>query len=440
MGKLPLHWKILIGMAIGATAGIAMQASGAFTTEELEHIAGYVKPVGDIFLRMVFMMVIPLVISALTLGIAELGDLKKIGRIGVKAMSYFVLVTSFSVITGVAMVQIIRPGESISDADRTKLVEKYAGKAAEKQEKAKEAKTKPFSEFLVSIVPKNPLEDMSRAFDPTYKGGGLLAVMFFAVMMGIAVAMTDEKKVAPLKGVLEGLYEVTLKIIGMAMQLAPYGVAALLFSLTATLGFSVIGIVIQYVFVVVAALAAQQFITYPILVKVLGKMNPVDFFRQTSEVMLTAFSTSSSQATLPTALRVLNEKLKLPKEISNFVMTFGATANHNGTALYEGVTVLFLAQCFGIQLSIGQQITVVMMCIIAGFGVASVPGGSLPMIVLVLNSMGIPGESIALIFGVDRILDMCRTTVNVTGDMSAAVFVCSSEAGNLEEVGTTQNQ
>lgn len=426
MIKIPLHARILTGMAIGIIAGILCQEVGIDPTT-LKSISAWVKPIGDIFMRLIFMMVIPLILSALTLGVAELGDLKRIGRIGLKTLVYTLVVTSISVIIGITAVQVFRPGDSISLEEREQLIAQYSDKYTAISENVTKAKERNALETLVQIIPRNPLEDMVRAFDPTYTGGGLLSVMFLSVILGIALSASDPEKVKPFKGFLEGLYELVMKIIGYAMWFAPFGVASLMFVLTANLGYSILLMLFNYVWVVLLALAIHQFGTYSLAVKFLGGMSPLFFFRKIREVMLTAFATSSSNATLPDAIRVSVTKLNLPKEIAHFVLTVGSTANQNGTALYEGITVLFLAQVFGIDLSLTQQLMVVFMSVLAGVGTAGVPGGSLPLIVMVLISVGIPGESIALIYGVDRILDMSRTVLNVTGDITAAVVVSRSE-------------
>jgi DAACS family dicarboxylate/amino acid:cation (Na+ or H+) symporter len=329
-------------------------------------------------------------------------------------------------------VQIFRPGDSISPQEREQLIAQYSDKYTVISENVSKAKERNALETLVQIIPKNPLEDMVRAFDPTYTGGGLLSVMFLSVMLGIALSAADQEKTKYFKGLLEGLYELVMKIIGYAMWFAPFGVASLMFVLTANLGYSILLMLFNYVWVVLLALAVHQFGTYSLAVKFLGGMSPLFFFGKIREVMLTAFATSSSNATLPDAIRVSVTKLKLPKEIAHFVLTVGSTANQNGTALYEGITVLFLAQVFGVDLSLTQQLMVVLMSVLAGVGTAGVPGGSLPLIVMVLISVGVPGESIALIYGVDRILDMSRTVLNVTGDITAAVVVSKSE-GELPE-------
>jgi len=416
-------------MIVGIVAGFLVQYSG-LQKETIATVVQYVKPVGDIFLRMLFMMVIPLILSALTLGVAELGDLRRVGRVGMRTLSYTVLVSTISVILGITLVQTFRPGESITAEDRQLLIERYGGTSATIQSNAGFG-SRGIGDILTTIVPKNPIEDMTRAFDPSYTGGGLLSVMFFALMLGAAMTLLDREKIDPFKRFLEGLYEIVMKVIGFGMKLAPFGVCSLLFTLTATTGFSILGAVLGFVVIVLVGLALHQFVTYSLLVRFLGKMSPLFFFRNVREVMLTAFSTSSSNATLPTAIRVAIGNLKLPKDITHFVLTIGSTANQNGTALYEGVTVLFLAQCFGVDLDLSQQIFVVVISILGGVGTAGIPGGSLPIIVMILLSIGVPGEGIAIVYGVDRILDMCRTVLNVTGDMTAAVYVSRKEHPEL---------
>lgn len=266
------------------------------------------------------------------------------------------------------------------------------------------------------------------AFAPNYAGGGLISVMIFSLFFGVAMALAPPDKVAELTGMLHGVFEVSMRIISFAMALAPVGVACLGFTLTATMGVDILRSLGFYAGAVVLGLALHQFGTYSLFLKFVAGKSPWRFFRDAQEAMLTAFSTSSSNATLPVSLRVAEEKLKLPPQISRFVLTLGASANQNGTALYEGVTVLFLAQVFGVDLSLSQQFVVAFMCIVAGFGTAGVPGGSLPLVVGVLLTIGVPGESIAIILGIDRLLDMCRTTLNVTGDLVCAVLVSKGES------------
>jgi DAACS family dicarboxylate/amino acid:cation (Na+ or H+) symporter len=420
--KSPLHTKILLGMIVGIIAGLIIKQIG-LDPETLDTIIKWVEPIGQIFLRMVFMTVIPLVFAALVLGIAEIGDLKRVGKIGMRLLLYSLIVSSVSVFIGITLVNVFEPGNSLSPETRDYLTLQFQDKSASAEKNASFAQERSVGDILTNIVPKNPLADMVRAFDANYTGGGLLAVMFFALIFGVAMASVDAEKTATLKSFFEGLYEVVIKIIGYAMQLAPYGVAALLFNLTVSVGASFLMVLLQYVLIVLAGLAIHQFVTYSIILKYFANRNPVEFLRKSTEVILTAFSTSSSNATLPTAIAVSINKLKIPKPIANFVLTIGSTANQNGTALFEGITVLFLAQCFNVELSLASQVTVVFLCILAGIGTAGVPGGSLPVIVTILVSIGVPGEAIGLIYGVDRILDMSRTVLNVTGDITAAAYI-----------------
>lgn len=426
MKNLPIHYRILVGMAVGTLGGIAMQLSGA-DAETIAAVNKWVKPVGDVFLRLIFMMVMPLIFCALILGVGELGDIKKLGRVGMRTLVYTILVSMISVFIGIGMVQLLKPGTDIPEESRQKLIAQYSEKIETIKQNAGTGSEKSIGEIVVSMIPKNPMEDMVNAFNPEYKGGGVLAVMFFALMLGIALISLQSEKVDAFKNTIEGFYELIMKVISMAMNFAPYGVAALLFVLISSTGWAVMLALGKYMLVVILALGIHQFVTYPLILWFFAKTNPLHFFRNISDVMLTAFSTSSSNATLPTAIKAANEKLKLPKQISHFVLTVGSTANQNGTALFEGVTVLFLAQCFQIDLSFSQQLSVVVSCIIAGIGTAGVPGGSLPVVAIILVSVGVPAEAIGIIIGVDRILDMCRTVLNVTGDLTAAVVISNWE-------------
>lgn len=424
--KMSAHNKIFIGMLSGIVAGIAVQTA-ELQPGTVQTITRYVRPIGDVFLRMIFMMIVPLLLSALPLGLAEIGEIKKIGKVGLRTLVYTILVSTFAVLLGIALVTIFKPGVGFPDQTRALLIERYSGTAGGAGKTLAPSGATGILDALVKLVPRNPLEDMTRAFDPDYAGGGILAVIFFSLMLGIGLAVSDPDKTRTFKKALKGLYEITMTIIGFGMKLAPFGVASLLFCLTATMGFSILLVLSKYVGVVLLGLILHQFVTYSILLKFAGKMNPIFFFSNMREVMLVAFSTSSSNATLPTTLKTSIEKLKLPPDVSRFVLTVGSTANQNGSALYEGVTVLFLAQCFGLNLAFSQQLFVVVLAVLAGIGTAGVPGGSLPAVVMILTGIGLPAESIGIILGVDRFLDMSRTVLNVTGDVTAAVYVSRFE-------------
>lgn len=433
---MKLHTKIFIGMIFGIVAGLTVKNLG-LSPETLSTVVKWVEPIGKIFMNLIFMMVIPLILSALILGIAEIGDVKKLGRMGIKLLIYTIIVSFVAVLIGVTMVNVFNPGKHISDETREYLVSEFGAEAAKAavQAQAIEADERTVGDILAQIIPRNPFDEMANAFNSNHTGGGLLSVMFFALIFGVAMAAVGEEKTATLKSFLEGLYEVVIKVIGYAMALAPYGVAALLFNMVLNVGADFLISLLWYVLIVLGALAIHQFVVYSIVLKYFANRNPIRFMKDMGEVTLTAFSTSSSNATLPTAIRVSIEKLKIPKPIAHFVLTIGSTGNQNGTALFEGITVLFLAQVFNVDLTWGSQITVVLLCILAGVGTAGVPGGSLPVIVTILISIGVPGEAIALIYGVDRILDMSRTTLNVNGDITAAAYIqhVEEKAGRVHE-------
>lgn len=419
---MKLHTRIFIGMLFGIIAGVIVKHLN-FSEDTLSTITAWVEPVGKIFMNLIFMMVIPLILSALILGVAEIGDLRKLGRMGGALLKYTLLVSFIAVMIGVGLVNIFNPGKKISENTRQYLVEEYRSEAAKAQSYSDENKKRTIGDIIANLIPRNPIHEMSHAFDSKNTGGGLISVMVFALIFGIAMASVGSEKSAPVKQFLESLYEIVLKIIGYAMALAPYGVAALLFNMVLNVGTDFLVSLMWYVGVVLLGLALHQFITYTIVLKYFAGRKPLQFMKDMSEVSLTAFSTSSSNATLPTAIRVSIEKLKIPKPVTHFVLTVGSTANQNGTALFEGITVLFLAQCFNVELSFASQVMVVILCVLAGVGTAGVPGGSLPVIVTILVSIGVPGESIALIYGVDRILDMSRTVINVNGDITAAAYI-----------------
>jgi len=438
--RLAQHTKILIGLVVGAAAGIAahyfsevpvvpgevnpadLDASGLH--DRLEWVTlNIADPIGKIFLRLMFMVVLPLVFSALALAVVEIGDVRRLGKVGLKTLAYTGIFSLTAVLLGVGLVNLIRPGDSLPTEKRDSLERQYAKKTAENVARAGAAKS--LRDTFVDIVPENPLQEMVGAVDASSKGNGMLAVMFFSLMVGAAITIVPDRT-ATLVGWLEGLNAVSMVVIGWAMHLAPYGAGCLVFKSTASLGFDIIVTLFWFVVTVVTGLSIHLFIVYPVVLSLFSGMTPRTFFMGVSEAMLVAFGTSSSSATLPTALKVAEENLKLPKEISRFVLTVGATGNQNGTALYEGVVVLFLAQVFGKDLSLAQQLTVVLMSVLAGIGTAGVPGGSIPLIVVILQSVGIAPEGIGIILGIDRLLDMCRTVLNVTGDLAVAACVSNS--------------
>ena len=425
-----LHWQILIGLIVGAVAGLVANRLGhgpdglasPHLTWAIEYVA---EPLGQIFLRLIFMVVLPLVFSALVLGVAGIGDVRRLGRVGLMTLVFTVGLSAISVIIGVSLANALRPGERISAEQRAALSAQYEEQAGRELAQARQAK--PLRDALLDLIPRNLLREMVGAVDGSSPGGGMLAVMFFALIFGIALTLTPERT-KPLIAVREGLYDVVMVLVGLAMRLAPLAVAGLVFALSARLGADILKMLAWYMATVLAGLALHFFGVYSLMLALVARINPLRFYGRVSDAILTAFGTSSSNATLPVSLRVTEKNLGVRREIGNFVLTVGSTANQNGTALYEGVTVLFLAQVFGVDLTLADQIKVAIMCVLAGIGTAGVPGGSLPLVVVVLQSVGVPAESIGIILGVDRLLDMCRTTLNVTGDIAVAACVDRSDA------------
>lgn len=439
---LALHTKILIGLLAGVIGGlIANQTLGGAHPNIAWFIRNIAQPIGSLFLNLLLLVVVPLVFSSLVVGVAGIGDIRKLGRIGAKSFGYCLLISALSVVIGLTLANTIRPGERVSPDVAAQLKEKYSSGAAaqtEAQAKAAEAaKTdSPLMQAVKTVVPVNLFYslsgvDIENPTQPRKAPPNLLHIMFFALIIGIAITLMPAPVSAPFVGVMESLFAITSKIIDIIMKFAPYAVACLIFINIAQFGLELLSSLAWFVATVLLGLGLHFFGVYSLSVYFLSRLNPLDFFRRVWTVIVTAFSTSSSNATLPTALRVSEENLGVPKQINSFVLTVGATANQNGTALYEGVTVLFIAQLVGFDLTLGQQLTVVYLAILGGIGTAGVPSGSIPFIIGILAMIGIDPALIAIILGVDRILDMCRTTLNVVGDLTAATFVARSEGFEL---------
>lgn len=418
-GKLQLHWKMLIGFIAGLSLGlVAHYASGADAGWVQWLTANITQPAGTLFLRLIFMLIIPLLFSALIMGVAEMGDVRSLGRVGWKTLGYTVIASGLAVVLGLVLVNWLQPGAGIDRAAADAMLAQGADRAqAIVGGVGTQAKG---LDLLLGIVPDNVVK---AAADNT-----ILAVMFFALMLGIGLVLTRSKATEVLLQGIQGLFEVSMTLIGLVIRLAPYAVFCFMFNLAALFGWDLLRSLGAYVGVVVLALALHMLVVYSLMLKFLGGWSPLKFFRGSQEAMVMAFSTASSNATLPVSLQVAEEKLHLPRKVSRFVLTVGATANQNGTALFEGVTVLFLAQFFGVDLSLQQQVTVMFVCILGGIGTAGVPAGSLPVVALICGMVGVPPEGIGLILGVDRFLDMCRTTLNVTGDLMLAAVVSKGEA------------
>ncbi len=414
---MKLHTKIVLGLLVGAACGLsanAFAADAGWVRWIGDNLAG---PVGQIFLRLLLMTVIPLVFTSITLGVAGLGDIRKVGRVGARTLAYFVLSTALSATLGLFLVDLVRPGEGLPPAVREQLMTTYRAQAAGIQAGGG---TRFGIETFINMVPRNPIQAAA--------GMDMLGVIFFALVFGAALTLVPEDKARPLLRVIEAIGEAIVKIIDLAMKLAPYGVFGLIFVVTSRFGWGLLRQLGLYVAVVLAGLALYGSVGLSILVRVLGGLRPGVFWNRVRASVVTAFSTSSSNAALPTNIAVAEQELGIPPQIAGFVLPLGSTMCMNGTALYEGVTVLFLAQVFGVALAPGQQVVVVILSVITAVGAAGVPGGSLPLLMVVLATLGVPPEGIAIILGVDRILDMCRTTVNVCGDLTAAAYVARTES------------
>lgn len=419
--KLPLHWKMGIGFAIGLVLGLTVHALGGSVgglQAGAKWVMDYVTtPASGLFLNLIFMLIVPLIFSALIMGVSEMGDIRALGRIGWKTLAYTVLLSGIAVGIGLVLVNVLKPGAGVDPQTAALMLSENAERS--KEIVAGIHGTPNGMDMLLSIVPSNVLQAAS-------DNGAILSLMFFALMFGIGMVLTDDEKVAPLRRAIEGVFEISMTLINLVIRLAPYAVACFMFNLAALFGFELIIRLGAYVGVVVLALGLHMIVTYGTAVWLSGR-SPLSFFRDTQEATVMAFSTASSNATLPTALRVADQ-MGLPQRVSRFVLTVGATANQNGTALFEGVTVIFLAQFFGVDLSIGQQFMVMAVCILGGIGTAGVPSGSLPVVAMICAMVGVNPLGIGLILGVNHFLDMCRTALNVTGDLALTTLVAKGES------------
>ena len=415
MKKLALHWKILIGMALGVVFALIM-VNFDFGKE---FIKDWIKPFGTIFINSLKLIAIPLILAALIKGVSDLKDISKLSRMGGRTIIIYIITTVIAVSIGLVLVNIVKPGNSISDKTRTELVDGYSDNTTKYKEEASKQKESGPLQALIDLVPQN-------IFDAATSNRNMLQVIFFAVFFGIGLILIPEEKVKTVKSFFDGFNEVILKMVDLIMLAAPYGVFALLAALIAeSPSVDLFKALAWYALTVVLGLALM-IIIYNILVFIFTKKRPSFFMKAISPAQLLAFSTSSSAATLPVTMERVTEHIGVEEEVASFVLPIGATINMDGTSLYQAVAAVFIAQAFGMDLSFGTQLGIIATATLASIGSAAVPGAGMVMLVGVLGYAGIPEAGLALIFAVDRPLDMCRTVVNVTGDASVSMLVAKS--------------
>jgi len=425
--KLPLYAKILIGMLLGLAFGFLVITLGIqyFATD-------YIKPFGTIFLNLLKLIAMPLIFASLVSGVSGLSDVSRLSKLGVKTILLYIVTTIIAVSIGLVLVSVIRPGSYVNEAKRVELLEKYSFDLAKRQQAAENITQQSPLQFLVDIVPENIVNAAS-------SNTSMLQVIFFAILFGVALILVPHSKVAIVKDFVAGLNEVVLKIVDIVMLFAPFGVFALMVTLLvdfvgtdlgssaqlfASLGLYALTVILGLLFIIV--------LIYPTFLKLYAGVRFKRFYRSIFPAQLVAFSTSSSAATLPVTMEQVEKELKVPNEISSFVLPVGVTINMDGTSLYQAVATVFIAEVFGIELTFVQLLTILITATLASIGSAGVPGAGIVMLIIVLNSVGLPVEGLALILAIDRPLDMLRTTVNVTGDAMIATVIAKSE-GKLVE-------
>ena len=416
MKNLALHWQILIGMA----AGVAFGFAAATFAPDSTFVQDWIKPFGTIFINLLKLIAIPLIVASLIKGVSDLKDISTLSQMGGRTIGIYILTTVIAVSIGLLVVNIIEPGSFIEESTRLELMDTYGGDATKRIDAAADQKKEGPLQALVNIVPSNIV---GAATD----NSNMLQVIFFAIFFGLGMILIPEEKARPVKAFFDSMNEVVLKLIDLIMLIAPYGVFALLASLVVESPsgdlFAALGV---YAICVVLGLAIMIFVVYPIAVKFLTGRSVRSFFNGIGPAQLLAFSTSSSAATLPVTMERVTEHLGVDEEVSSFVLPIGATINMDGTSLYQAVAAVFIAQAFGMDLSLGAQLGIIVTATLASIGSAAVPGAGMVMLVIVLGQAGIPEAGLALIFAVDRPLDMCRTTVNVTGDAAVSMIVAKS--------------
>lgn len=406
--------NMLLGFGIGLISGLLVYSFVDPTSPWLQWGMTYITgPVGTIFLRALMMLVIPLVFSALVVGVASMNDARELARLGLRMAAFALVSTTLAVTSGIVLMNVFQPGKSFDTATSATMIQESQGRIQDIMSAGAEVSSG--LNLVLNIVPTNVLGAIVR--------NDILAVLFFSIFFGVALVATQTRASKVLLQGIEGLFDITMKMIEWVISIAPFAIACLVFDSVAIAGWGVLGKLSGYVGVVLLAMSVHALLFYPLMLRFGANRDPLQFARDSREAVVMAFSTSSSTATLPTTLRVAEHNLKLPPSITRFVVTVGATANQNGTALFEGVTVLFLAQLAGVHLDLSQQILLMVVCVLGGIGTAGVPAGSLPVIAMICVMFGIPPEGLGIVLGVDRFLDMCRTSINVSGDLVASAVL-----------------
>ena len=420
--KLELHWKIIIGLVLGLIFGVLAAANGwsGFTTN-------WIAPFGKIFINLLKLIAVPLVLSSLITGVASLSDLKKLSRIGGKTITIYIVTTAISVTIGLVAVNLLKPGDTVPEDMKVKLQETYKSAASGKLEAADQIKERRPLQPIVDMVPSN-------FFSSASNNRNMLQVVFVALIIGIALIQIPKNKARPVLDFMEGINDLVIKLVDNIMLMAPIGVFALIADTITSIAGDNLNNVLEllsalgfYMLVVIIGLTIQMVFTYTAVLKIFSNMSLKKFYQGIAPAQLLAFSTSSSAATLPVTMERCEDELGVSEEVSSFVLPLGATINMDGTALYQAVAAVFIAQTLGMDLTLGAQLTIVLTAVLASIGTAAVPGAGIIMLIIILEAIGVPSAGIALILGVDRILDMMRTVTNVTGDASVAVAVASSE-------------
>jgi len=418
---MQLYTKILIGLVLGAVLGMA---ANLLEIIWLRDFFVALEPIGTAFIRLITMVVVPLVVASLLVGTASLGDLRKLGRIGGKTILFYLSTTAVAVVIGLVISNVVQPGSRIAPETRDTLAAQFEGDAANRMQLAEQAPT--VVQTLLNMIPRNPVQAAANL--------DLLPLIVFTILFGAAISVVEARRRDAVLSVFSGINDACMILIDWIMKLAPYAVFALISAVVSRFGLDLLRSLLIYSVAVVIGLILHVAITYGFAVRFLAGMNPVSFFKRIAQAPLVGFSTSSSSATLPVTMETAEQKLGVSKQVSSFVLPLGATINMDGTALYQAVAVMFIAQIYGIPLSIGDQLIVVLTATLASIGAAGVPSAGIITLIIVLNSVGLGAQvqaGIALILGVDRILDMIRTAVNISGDLTASAVIARSEGETL---------